>query len=173
MATQAYMSRNSDGKKVDVTKLAQRQAPGHPAELQPRDGAENRTPAPTREPTSTADLARSTSWGRSSGDMGDNPGKAGYGGASSLNPSEKAGDPVFSPLGPAGADPVLRNLAMGTARAIDANDDWQTRQVDKTPYPARHGMKHRTGDGAIPKTTQPASGDEASRRNAALKRTEG
>lgn len=173
MATQVYMPRETKKKNVDVTRLAQTQAPGHPPELQPRDGAENRTPSPTRAPTSTADIARSTSWGRSMGDPGDNASKQGFGGASSLNPSEKAGPATIDPHGPAGADPVLRNLAMGTRRAIDANDDWQTREISREPYPTTRGISAR-GSGGSPSGTVPAktgapADDSAARRNAGLR----
>lgn len=180
MATQSYYERSTKKSGVDVERLRQTQVPGHPPELQPKPGAEGRTPSPTRAPTSTADQARSTSWGRSDGsrDAGNsNPGKQGFGQASSLNPSEKAGPATIDPLGPAGADPILQNLRMGTARAIDADNgaDWQTRNsdyADAKGFPPAMGMRPRGADGTIPKTTQPADGDEAARRQAGLKRTE-
>lgn len=153
MATQAYMPRDSEKKKVDVTKLAQTLAPGHPPELQPKSGAENRTPAPTRDPYSTFENAKSTSWGRAGkGAINEkNASAMGYGGPSSINPSEKAGPATIDPHGPAGADPVLKNLAMGTARAIDQNDDWQTRKLNSTgSAPYADGMRPRTSDGTVP-----------------------
>lgn len=153
MATQAYASRDNDPKKkVDVTRLAQTQAPGHPPEKPPRDGAENRTPAPLRPPVTTADMARATSWGRSSGDPGDNSGRQGYGGPSSLNPGERSGKAAIDPHGPAGADPVLQNLIHGTARAIDGEDDWQTNPAynQPKPFPSAHGHTSRQANSGSP-----------------------
>ena len=149
MATSAYMPRDTEKKNVDVTKLAQTQAPGHPPELQPKAGAENRTPSPTRAPADLGEIARSKSWGRDNG----NPGAQAYGGPSSLNPSEKAPPANINPHGPGDfIDPVLRNLAMGTARAIDQNDDWQTRDVDKSPFPTAVGCHPPKSSGTIPTT---------------------
>lgn len=178
MATQSYMDRNTVKKKIDVTRLAQRQAPGHPPELQPRDGAENRTPSPTREPTTTSlEISRSRSWGRAAGSASDNPGAMGAATPSSLNPGERAGPATIDPLGPAGADPVLENLRMGTARAVDQSDDWQTRQdVSREQYPAAFGHRLRTADagspgGTVPKHCgAPVNDDSAARRDAAVKR---
>ncbi len=150
MATQSYMPRDTEKKNVDVTKLAQTQAPGHPPELQPKPGAENRTPAPTRAPADLSEIARSKSWGRDNG----NPGAQAYGGPSSLNPSEKAPPANIDPHGPAGADPVLRNLAMGTARAVDQSDNWQTRRdVPSTGFKPALGMHAPKSDGTVPSKT--------------------
>ena len=168
MATSAYMPRDTEKKNVDVTKLAQTQAPGHPPELQPKAGAENRTPSSTRDAMTTMELAKATSWGRSRGDGKDNPGKMGNATPSSLNPSEKAGPATIDPTGPAGQDPIIRNLRMGAARAIDANDDWQTRKLDSTgSAPYAHGMKPRTSDGTVPqKLGGSPMADEMKRRAA-------
>ena len=48
----------------------------------PKTGAPGPTPAPVKQVDALA-LARSTSWGHSLGDPGDNSGKNGYGGTSS------------------------------------------------------------------------------------------
>ena len=124
MATTNYMPRGGrDNDPARVQKSAQKLAPGHAPELQPRPGAENRTPAPTRvyDPT-----AKDRTWGRESG----NPGGNAYSGASSLSPGQKAPPATIDPHGPGGADPVLKNLAMGVKRAIDGDDNWQQRDLN-------------------------------------------
>jgi hypothetical protein len=178
MATQAYMPRDTGNKKkVDVERLAQTQAPGHPSELQPKDGSGNRTPSPT-QPAGVAEMARlkDTAWGRAGDRPEDqNPGKNGFGLASSLPPSQRAAPATIDPHGPAGMDPVLRNLAMGTKRAIDLEDDWQTRPFDTDQkVPTTFGHHKPAASGTIPSVTghSPMS-DEIRRRQAALKRTEG
>ncbi len=184
MATSKYMSRSNDPKKaVDVTKLTT-QAPGHeskPAELQPKSGAEMKTPAPT-ELAGVAEMQRlkDQSWGRASGLAPEsmNPGKSGFALASSLPPGVKAAPANINPHGPGDfVDPVLRNLAQGTARAIDGEDDWQTRpeyndRAQKVPTTFGH---HKPGnDGVVPsKIGGSPMADEMAGRADGLKRTTG
>lgn len=171
MATTKY--RHSSDRTVDTNKTTPKMAPGHPAELQPKSGAENRTPAPTRQ-VDTLALARSTSWGHSLGDPGDNPGKNGFGGASSVNPGERAGPATVSPQ--AKTDRVLDALVRGGVRALDTGDDWQTRKLDDQASPVHPAMAKRAVDSGSPGGTIPAkngnpSDDFDQRRAAALKST--
>lgn len=172
MSTQKYRDR-SDG---TVAENSGTSRPVHPArpELNVKPGGENKTPAPVASPSTTADIARSKSWGRSMGDMGDNSGKAGYGGASSLNPGERPAPATINPL--AAKDVVLENIIRGGAHGAQVGDDWQTRPVSKDQYPTTRGMTAR-GAGGSPSGTVPAKtgapvSDAAARRNAGLKRTE-
>lgn len=163
MATQKYRSR------LDTTVGENEAGPTratHPArpELPVKAGRENKTPAPLATPTTTSDQARATSWGRSGGDRGDNAGKQGYGGPSSLNPGERAGEATISPQ--ASHDAVLDGLVRGGVRALDKGDSWQTRSLDD-PHDNPHGrppvhsaMKPANQGGApsgqIPATLAPA-----------------
>ena len=144
-----------------------------------RTGGENKTPAPTKQ-VDTLALARSTSWGHSLGDPGDNPGKSGYGGASSINPGERAGPATVNPQAP--TDGVLGALVKGGVRALDTDDDWQTRRLDDEgdknlgTSPVHPAMTTRGVDSGSPGGTIPAkngnpTSDWDARRAAALTRT--
>jgi len=137
MATQKYRSRLD--KTVGENRGSPTKVPGHGQVAFPK-GGENKTPSPTKAVT-TPDQARSTSWGRSSGAPGDNSGKQGFGGASSVNPGERPGPATVNPQ--ASTDTVLDSLIRGGVRALDTGDDWQTRVVDPTPYPTTRGMAKR------------------------------
>jgi hypothetical protein len=129
--------------------------PGRPA-VKYKTGGENLTPSPTKQ-VDTLALARSTSWGHSLGDPGDNPGKNGFGGASSVNPGERAGPATVSPQAP--TDNVLEGLIRGGVRALDTGDDWQTRNAayaDPKPFPSAHGQAKRGVDSGSPGGTIPA-----------------
>lgn len=143
MATQNYRDRSDET--VKLNELTAKIAPGHAPEQQPKPGAENRTPSPVRPVTTTADQARSTSWGRSGGGPGDNPGKQGYGGASSLNPGERSAPATINPNAP--NDAVLQGLIEGRTARLDAQDPWQTRPVtDEQAVPTTFGHRDRTAD---------------------------
>ena len=159
MATQKYLDRDTVAK-TDVTKLKETLAPGHPAELQPKPGAENRTPSPTRSIGEQA-IMREEAWGGASTlEPGqNNPGRNRYSGGVVLAPGFKAdganifGEAVF---GPAGPDPILRNMAMGTKRAIDQNDDWQVRHDyddGAQKVGSAHGHVKRGANSGSPGTT--------------------
>lgn len=160
MAFQGYRHRTD--KTVGANVTTQKLAPGHPPEKQPKAGAENKTPAPVRAPTTTPDMARSTSFGRSSGDNGDNSGKQGYGGPSSLNPGERAGPATVNPQAP--TDRVLSALIEGGTAALDKGDDWQTRSLDDphdNPHkasPAHPFMKPANQGGAPSGKVPPKTG---------------
>lgn len=150
MATQSY--RHKTDKTVGANVTTQKLAPGHAPELQPKPGAENKTPAPTRTP----EQMRSTSWGRSGGDPGDNSGKNGYAGASSLNPGERSGPATVNPL--ASTDAVLDNIIRDKEAG---GDSWQTRRLDdprdhnKAASPIHPAMHKNTGSpsGVVPPKT--------------------
>lgn len=177
MATQRYRSRLD--KTVGENEASPTRAT-HPArpEVQPKPGAENRTPAPVAPPSTTADMARSTSWGRSSGAPGDNPGKSGFGGPSSLNPGERSGPATINAQ--ASHDAVLDALVKGGAHGAQVSDDWQTRQLGgegkEGRVPSHPNMRPANAGGAplgqVPaKTGMRADADDSdARRNAALKR---
>ena len=88
MATQAYRSRfdNTVGSNEGTAKVA----PGHAPELQPKPGAENKTPAPLRTVS---------------------------GEASSLNPGERTGPATINPM--ARVDAVLDNVLRGAETGGD------------------------------------------------------
>jgi hypothetical protein len=174
MATQSYRHRLD--KTVGENASSPTKVAGRPP-VKYRDGTENKTPAPTG-PVTTPDQARSTSWGRSGGAAGDNPGKQGYGGASSVNPGERSGPATVNPQ--ASTDRVLDALISGGVRALDTDDDWQTRRLDDTGdknlkassvHPA---MQKRGADSGSPGGTVPAkngnpTSDWDARRAAMLK----
>lgn len=176
MATQKYRSRSDQ----TVAENEGTSRPVHPArpELPVKAGAENKTPAPVAAPTTTPDMARSTSWGRDSGGPGGNSGKQGYGGPSSLNPGERAGPATVN--GNAKTDTVLDGLIRGGVRALDQGDNWQTRSLDDphdNPHkaaPVHPNMKPANSGGApagqVPsKLGAPVTDDSALRRNERLK----
>ncbi len=174
MATQRYRDRSDET--VGLNELTPSVAPGHAPEKQPAPGAENKTPAPL----STAELARvkDTAWGRAGDQPGDqNPGKNGYGGASSLSPGQRAPAAKVNPLAP--RDAVLDAvIARGTARAGALNDDWQVRRIEDTQLPAAGGLVKRGIDsgspgGTVPASTGMTSSDADERRAAALQRASG
>jgi hypothetical protein len=137
MATQSYRHRLD--KTVGENASSPTKVAGRPP-VKYRDGSENKTPAPTGAVT-TPDQARSTSWGRSGGAAGDNPGKQGYGGASSVNSGEKSGPATVNPQ--AGTDRVLDALISGGVAALDKGDDWQTRKLDDQASPVHPAMAKR------------------------------
>ncbi len=138
-----------------------------------KKGGENLTPAPTKSPDTTEAIARSTSWGRSSGDPKDNSSKQGYGGASSLNPGERSG-PATVDASP--TDAVKEALISAGATA---QPNWQTRSEDfdgEQKIPTAFGMKKQQGPvGSFPaKGTNGAIDDNAlARRNAMLRMGQG
>lgn len=160
MATSAYMSRSNHPKTAvsekDMARLKNTQNAGHentPPELQPKGNA---TPAPTPAPVhSTGEMAllKESSWGRSGNLLapGKNPPSGmGYFGPSSLPPGVKADAGTVDPLGPAGADPVLRNIqTAGVAKAVDENDDWATRKVDSAGIQTTHGAVRQQNPDAV------------------------
>ncbi len=169
MATQKYRSRLDHT--VGANGATPKTAPGHPPELQPKAGAENLTPPPTKQ-VDTLALARSTSWGHSLGDPGDNPGKQGFGGASSVNPGECAGKATIDPQ--ASTDTVLDSLIRGGVAALDKGDDWQTRKLDDTASPvhpamAKRGIADGSPGGTIPAKNGNPAADWDARRAAMLK----
>ena len=150
MATQKYRSRLDQT--VGENKASPTKVPGRGPQKY-RTGGENATPAPTGAVT-TPDQARSTSWGRSSGAAGDNPGKQGYGGPSSVNPGERPGPATVNPQ--ARTDTVLDGLIRGGVAALDKQDDWQTRKLDDTSSPVHPAMAKRGSDSGSPGGTIPA-----------------
>lgn len=168
MATQKYRSRLD--KTVGENRGSPTKVPGHGQVAFPK-GGENKTPAPTGAVT-TPDQARATSWGRSGGAAGDNSGKNGFGGASSVNPGERPGPATVNPQ--ASTDRVLDALISGGVRALDTGDDWQTRKVDDTAYPTTPSLAKRGADSGSPGGTIPAkngnpTSDWDARRAAQLK----
>jgi len=127
--------------------------PGAP-ELSVRPGGENRTPAPINFPSTTADQARSTSWGRSGSKATDNPGANGYGGPSSLNPGERAAAATIN--AGASTDVVLEGLIRDGAHG---QPDWQTRDLTSAhdnPHgrvPTHDAMKGPAPAGTVPART--------------------
>ena len=172
MSTQKY--RHGSDRTVGENRSSPTKVPGYGRPVTYRDGTENKTPAPTR-PVTTPDMARSTSWGRSSGAPGDNPGKQGYGGASSVNPGERAGPATVNPQ--ASTDRVLDVLISGGVAALDRQDNWQTRTLDDSAPPVHPAMAKRGIDSGSPGSAVPAkngnmSSDFDARRAAAVKRTD-
>jgi hypothetical protein len=160
MATQRY--RHKTDRTVGENESSPTRAT-HPArpELEVKPGGENRTPAPVAAPSTTADQARSTSWGRDSGGPGGNPGKNGFGGPSSLNPGERAGAATINPQAP--TDAVLDAVIRGGAHGAQVSDDWQTRDLSD-PHDNKHGrppvhpaMASRAADSGSPGGTVPAT----------------
>jgi hypothetical protein len=105
----------------------------------------------------------------------------GYGGASSINPGERAGPAAIDPMSPGDHpgthDPVMDAVLKGGMKAADAADNWQTRDVDKTQLPAAGNLVKRGIDSGSPGGTVPAScgmvsSDADDRRAAALKRAQ-
>lgn len=173
MATQKYRSRLDTTVGENVAGPTRAVHPARP-ELPVKAGSENKTPAPLAPPSTTADQARSTSWGRSSGGAGDNPGKQGYGGPSSLNPGERAAPATINAN--AKTDAVLDNLIRGgVGHGIDRGDNWQTRDLtDPHDNPHKAAPIHSAMTGAAPGPKVPAktgarADDSAARRNAQLK----
>ena len=175
MATTRY--RHNSDRTVRTNRATPKMAPGHPPELQPKAGAENLTPPPTKQ-VDTLALARSTSWGHSLGDPGDNPGKNGFGGASSLHPGERAGAATIKATAP--VDAVLDNLITETRKPKPSTlggDSWQTRSAeyaDAKGYPITPGTANRGADsgspgGAVPLKTGNPTSDWDARRAAMLK----
>ena len=168
MATQSYrhrLDRTVGENASSPTKVA-----GRPP-VKYRDGSENKTPAPVK-PVMTPDMARSTSFGRSSGDPGDNSSKNGFGGASSVNPGEKSGPATVNPQ--ASTDRVLDALISGGVAALDKGDDWQTRKLDDTASPVHPAMAKRgIADGSpgsqVPAKNGNPTSDFDARRAAMLK----
>jgi len=174
MATQSYRHRLD--KTVGENASSPTKVAGRPP-VKYRDGTENKTPAPTG-PVTTPDQARSTSWGRSGGAAGDNPGKQGYGGASSVNPGERPGPATVNPQ--ASTDRVLDALISGGVQALDTADDWQTRRLDDTgdknlkaspvhPAMAKRGIDSGSPGSAVPAKNGNMSSDFDARRAAQLK----
>jgi hypothetical protein len=174
MATQKYRSRLD--KTVGENRGSPTKVPGHGQVAFPK-GGENKTPSPTG-PVTTPDAARSTSWGRSSGAAGDNSGKQGYGGPSSVNPGERPGPATVNPQ--ASTDRVLDALISGGVAALDASDDWQTRRLDDTgdknlkassvhPAMAKRGVDSGSPGGTVPAKNGNPTSDWDARRAAALK----
>lgn len=158
MATQSYRHRLD--KTVGENESSPTKVAGRPPQKY-RDGRENRTPAPTG-PVTTPDQARATSWGRSGGGAGDNPGKQGYGGPSSVNPGERTAPATVNPNAP--TDQVLDGLIRGGVRALDTQDGWQTRRLDDEgdknlgtspvhPAHAKRGIDSGSPGGKIPART--------------------
>jgi len=172
MATQKYRSRLD--KTVGENRSSPTKVPGHGQVAFPK-GGENKTPAPVK-PVMTPDMARSTSFGRSSGDPGDNSGKQGYGGSSSTRPGEAPAKATVNPQ--AGTDRVLDALISGGVAALDRGDDWQTRKLDDTgASPVHPAMSKRGIDSGSPGATVPAkngnpTSDRDARRAAMLKQGE-
>ncbi len=174
MATQKYRSRldaTVGENKASPTKVAGR------GPVRYKDGTENATPAPVKQ-VDALSIARSTSWGHSLGDPGDNPGKNGYGGASSINPGERAGKATVAPQAP--TDNVLDALISGGIAALDKGDDWQTRQLDDEgdknhgtspvhPSFAKRGPASGSPGGVIPTKNGSPTSDWAQRRAQQLK----
>lgn len=153
MATQSYRSRLD--KTVGENSASPVKVAGRPP-VKYKTGGENLTPPPTK-PVTTPEMARSTSFGRSSGDAGDNPGKNGFGGASSVNPGERPGPATVNPQ--ASTDSVLSALIHGGVAALDKGDDWQTRSdayADAKGYPLHDGLAKRRVDSGSPGGTIPA-----------------
>jgi hypothetical protein len=176
MATQKYRSRLD--KTVGENAASPTKVPGYGRPVAYRKGGENATPAPTG-PVTTPEQARATSWGRSGGAAGDNPGKNGFGGRSSVNPGERAGPATVNPQ--ASTDGVLDSLVRGGVAALDNADDWQTRRLDDTgdknlkSSPVHPAMTKRSVDNGRPGGTIPAkngnpTSDWDARRSAALMR---
>jgi hypothetical protein len=168
MAFQGY--RHKSDKTVGENEASPTKVAGHP-EMTYHDGTSNKTPAPVRE-VSTTDLARSTSWGRSMGDPGDNSSKQGYGGASSLSPGERSGPATISASAP--VDAVKDALVSGGAKGAQRSDDWQTRSQDFTSEqadPTAKGMRSRNNEGGIvPKKIGASILDNSAARRAAMLR---
>jgi hypothetical protein len=169
MAFQGY--RHKSDKTVGENAASPTKVPGYGRPVAYKTGAENKTPSPTG-PVTTPDMARTTSWGRSSGAAGDNPGKAGFGGPSSVNPGERAGPATVDPQAP--VDGVLNALIQGGVRALDTADDWQTRKVNDTAYPttpgtAKRGPASGSPGGTVPLKNGSPTSDWDARRAAALK----
>jgi hypothetical protein len=152
MAYQGYRSKTD--KTVGENEASPTKVAGRP-DLKYRDGGENRTPAPVRE-VSITETARSTSWGRSMGDAGDNSGKQGYGGPSSVNPGERTGPATVNPCAP--VDAVKDAILAGGAKATQRSDDWQTRNSDYTSEqadPTAWGNRSRAMDDGSPGSVIP------------------
>jgi hypothetical protein len=170
MAFQGY--RHKSDKTVGENKASPTKVAGR-GPVRYRDGTENKTPSPTGAVT-TPDQARSTSWGRSGGAAGDNPGKQGFGGASSVNPGERPGPATVNPQ--ASTDRVLDALISGGVKALDTGDDWQTRKLDDTgtsppvhPAMAKRGIDSGSPGGTLPAKNGNPTSDWDARRAAQLK----
>ena len=114
MAFQGY--RHKSDKTVGENEASPTKVAGHP-EMTYHDGTSNNMLAPVRE-ASITETARSTSWGRSMGDAGDNPGKQGYGGPSSVNPGERPGAATVAADAPVDAVKMRSSLAAQKARSV-------------------------------------------------------
>jgi hypothetical protein len=149
MATTRY--RHPSDRTVGTNAATRR--PVHPGapELPVKAGRENKTPPPVNAPSTTADLARSTSWGRAGNRATDNPGRNGYGGASSVNPGEAAAKATINPQ--ASTDTVLEGLVRGGVRSLDQSDDWQTRKLSPDRVPVHPDMKGASPSGTVPAKT--------------------
>jgi hypothetical protein len=156
MATQSYRHRLD--KTVGENASSPVKVAGRPA-VKYRTGGENKTPAPIK-PVETPDMARSTSWGRSQGDPGDNSGKQGFGGSSSTRPGERPAHATVDPQAP--TDRVLSALIDGGVGALDKDDNWQTRGLDDEgdknlkASPVHPAMAKRGVDSGSPGGTVPA-----------------
>jgi hypothetical protein len=170
LAFQGY--RHKSDKTVGENEKSPTKVAGHP-EMTYHDGTSNKTPAPVKEVSQT-DISRSTSWGRSMGDVGDNPGKNGFGGASSLSPGERSGPATIDPTSP--VDAVKDALISGGGKGAQRADSWQTRsedftseQADKTAW----GNKTPAAGPTIPKKIGAIDGNALARRNAMLRMGQG
>lgn len=138
-----------------------------------------KTPAPTRPapPDEVTEL-------RHPANLRSGLGMNGYSGASSLTPGQQKLSPLAENLQASGEAPdglTLDHIIQhGTAR--DSSVDLmsaQTRDVSKERYPATFGHKSRTADagspgGMVPSHCgAPVTDDSASRRDQAMKRTDG
>jgi hypothetical protein len=99
----------------------------------PNTGAPGPTPAPTRPAAPTlATKQAATSYGQSGASF-----------PSSVEPGAKVTSQLglnIDRSGPA-MDEILQR---GHAAGLDSTGEWQTRNVDKTPFPPAHGMRSRT-----------------------------
>jgi hypothetical protein len=145
MANQSYRNRldNTVGTNSGTKKVVHPAAP----ELQPKPGAENKTPSPTRtyDPT-----AKDHTYGRANG----NPGTNAYAGAVSIMPGQKAMPAAVNPGAP--VDAVLEGLQHGGVRGLDSQDDWQTRSLTdphdnpKGRVPTNPGAQGARAGGTVP-----------------------
>jgi len=109
-------------------------------------GAPGPTPAPKSKPTAP-DLISQV---RSPVTGGNRYGQNQFAGRSSLNPGETLISPMAASLKAAQDDgeSVLDAVISRGAKMADSN--FETRAEPATPYPAAHGMKHRTVNDGSP-----------------------
>ena len=168
MAYQGY--RHESDKTVGSNEGTKSTAPGHEhAVTTPPPGGENKTPAPLNTAGDVRAMLKDRAWGRAGDQPQDqNSGKNGFGLASSLHPGEKGAPATLNPQ--AGTDAVLEGLQRGGLKALDVQDDWQTRKTKSDAIPTTFGMHKPAAGATVPSTTgHSPMADEANRRAAALK----